>query len=292
MGKKIEKTIDTVVLHQSETAPKATGEQVVLLAISLLKQTREDMAKVQATPDLLQLEADFGPGWLVGFSSKLAIAISALSANMALNLNCELADIIRDYVVSGFPIDANDKKMFRPVTERFETVTAVACRRNYLMAIARAENLTDSLLDEIIATTPEDDYASQVLLRDKLHALMTGHGMSWKTLSMVWLVAWPMLSWLIPVDRHVMARLGLDKEKNDLSDRVTYLAIERLVIRELEAVQADPTLCALIREQGIDPATIRFLEWHWATWLAYRMLAGVPESTGVSHQQLGCRHYR
>lgn len=292
MGKKIEKTIDTVVLHQAETAPKATKEQVILLAISLLKQTREDMAKVQATPDLLELEAEYGPGWIVGFSSKLAVAISALSANMALNLNCALADVIRDFVVGSFPIDANDKKMFRPVTERFEGITAVACRRNYLMAIARAENLPDADLDAIIATTPPDDYASQVELRDKLHALMTGHGMSYKTLSMVWLVAWPLISWLVPVDRHVMARLGLDKEKNDLSDRCTYLAIERIVIRELEEVQADETLCALISEQGIEAASIRYLEWHWATWLAYRMLAGVPESTGVSHQQLGCRHYR
>jgi hypothetical protein len=292
MARKIEKTIDSVVLVKSETAPKATSEQVIALAITLLKQTREDMQKVQATPDVAALEAEYGPGWIIGFSSKLAIAISALSANMALAPNCKLADIIRDFVIGSFPIDANDKKGFRPVTERFETVTAVACRRNYLMAIARAENLPDADLDAIVATTPADDYASQVLLRDKLHALMTGHGMSYKTLSMVWLVAWPLISWLVPVDRHVMARFGLDKDKNDLSDRVTYLAIERLVIRELEAVQADEEQCALIAEQGIDAASIRYLEWHWATWLAYRMLAGVPESTGVSHQQLGCRHYR
>jgi hypothetical protein len=106
-----------------------------------------------------------------------------------------------------------------------------------------------------------------------------GLGLAYKTLSFAALLLWPTRSQLVPVDRHVCARLGIDGADvaRTMRQAGLYTAAEDDVCQEWQKAGSPYTL-------GV---------WHWYKWEAWRQangdapLAGVPQS----HQWLNCYAY-
>ncbi len=201
-------------------------------------------------------------------SVKLAVWASALSADMSLGKNCQLARLVARFVEDRLPAEPELFQYLSQATRRLR-------RNSHMRALARAEELEDLGLLAQFLEFP-DEYSEQVKWRDRLYALMTGYGMAWKTCSMVALCLYPTRSHLVPVDRHVLARLGLQAGSPSKCDE--YLAIERMVLDEQERNQHQE---------------VSGLVWHWFKWEEWRQLQGASLAVegAESHLGLSCRWY-
>jgi hypothetical protein len=201
-------------------------------------------------------------------SVKLAVWASALSADMSLSKNCQLARLVARFVTEPLP---NQEELFQYLSR----ATRRLRRNSHMRALARAEELDNlGMLAEFLEFP--DEYEQQVAWRDRLHALMTGYGMSWKTCSMVALCLLPTRSHLVPVDRHVLARFGLPG--GSPNKRSEYIAVEKMVLDE--------------RDRN-GHQEVSGLVWHWFKWEEWRQLHGASLAVegAESHLGLSCRWY-
>lgn len=201
-------------------------------------------------------------------SVKLAVWASALSADMSLSKNCQLARLVARFVESRLPPEPELFQYLSQATRRLR-------RNSHMRALARAEALDDAGLLAQFLRFP-DEYDKQVEWRDRLHSLLAGYGMSWKTCSMVALCLYPTRSHLVPVDRHVLARFGLPK--GSPGKRPEYIAVEKMVLDERDSNG----------HQGVNG-----LAWHWFKWEEWRQTCGASRAIegAESHLGLSCRWY-
>ena len=123
----------------------------------------------------------------------------------------------------------------------------------------------------------------QVEWRNSIYKLMHGHGMTWKTISFAALILDPLHCELIPIDRHVMARLGKTKrcgkaDKDSPQQLGKYLVIEQEVRTERNNAGYEHLPLGL---------------WHWFKWEGYRyFVARSSQGNGdiESHNGLSCRY--
>jgi len=116
--------------------------------------------------------------------------------------------------------------------------------------------------------------------RESLLQVLKGKCFSRKTISMAALLMWPVESLLVPVDRHVMARLGYDREAYESSSRNRKLYLE-----------AENTIW---NEWTESESWAPFMVWHWYKWEEYRRSIGASNYTTEqpeSHIQLSCHWY-
>lgn len=202
-------------------------------------------------------------------SVKFAIWNSALSTRQPLSKNCALARLLARFVDTELPAQ---ETLFLYLAQ----ATRFLNRHQHFPALYSADQLDrQGLLDQFLPV-PER-YPDQVLWRDRLYTLFSGHGLGWKTASMVAFLLAPTTSHLVLVDCHVIARLGLGLHSSP-KDRATYLEIERTLHNERDSAGFQDV-----------PGII----WHWYTWEYWRQLHGKSLATegAESHLGLSCRWY-
>lgn len=204
-------------------------------------------------------QGDFKP------SVKFALWCAALSTQQTLHKNCLLADLLRPYIDKPLPE--------RDTLWRLLKRAAGVLYNQHFIALYHIEYLEKSGQLNGLENIGEC-YLDQVDWRDKVYKLCNGKGLAWKTISFAALILAPLSCELVPVDRHVLARLGYDNSKG-VPQRKRYLAIESEVIDE----QWD-------NNQEEIPTSL----WHWYKWEEYRQLNLHSKSDVCeSHGSLSCR---
>lgn len=200
-------------------------------------------------------------------SVKLAFWYSALSTMQQLKRNCAVASLLRAYRDKPLP---PREELYNQLRLSGAIVFTRHMDSLYYVEYLEKAGLLDGL--EHIGTI----YPAQVEWRDKVHALVKGHGLSWKTISFAALLLQPETCQLVPVDRHVLMRLGYNS-KDSPGNRERYINIELHVMRE----QADSSYTDIP------------LSWfHWLKWEEYRQLVAKSSAcngTMESHKDLSCR---
>ncbi len=201
-------------------------------------------------------------------SLKLALWASACSTQQALSKNGEMARLLACYVHRPLPDRDTLAVMFRQVKCFFSG--------RMLDTIYFVEWLEKSGQLGGLDKLPEG-YEAQVTWRDKLITLVAGHGLSFKTISFAALLIAPLTCELVPVDRHVLARLGFET-RNSPQKRREYMTIEARIIRERYEASSEAIPLAL---------------WHWMKWEEHRYACGASQGNGKveSHAMLSpCRY--
>lgn len=200
-------------------------------------------------------------------SIKAALWYAAVSANNSLDQNCKIARVLRTFVASE-ALPEKHSELFDRVEREAGTrkLTSVTRESIYITAEKDAIGALDDIADLPVG------YAAQVAWRDTVAKMF---GLGYKTASFAALLLRPDICELVPVDRHVLARLGY-VERDSPSARKKYLEVEHKVIAE----QA---------EAGID---LPHGQWHWYKWEEYRQLKGVSKHHTLElHDDLNVRKY-
>lgn len=198
---------------------------------------------------------------------KFALWLGCLTANASIAETCEQARRLRPYARRRLPQDSD--KIVRLLAGT--GLTTVKLRGLY-----HVQGLADSGalrgLETLGAT-----YSEQLAWRDRVWGLCHGHGFALKTISMAALLIDPLHCELVPVDRHVLARLGLPENYTAGDSRpaiARYLEVEQFVHHERDG-----------HAWYISAAVEHWLL--WARWIA----AKYPDrATLESHAPLTCRY--
>jgi hypothetical protein len=218
--------------------------------------------------DVLKAANELGEGNRAP-SLKYALWLAALSPQKSLAENSRASQVLRRYVRGSLP--------------KRETL-----RRN--LREARVGMLYESMLDALYwvemleffgvlkayETLPESA-EGWVAWRDGLRDVVKGHGLGYKCLSFAALLFDPLGCDLVPVDRHVLARLGY-KQVGSPQSRKRYTAVERQVRDERDAAGYAALPVAL---------------WHWLKWEEWRQFKHESEGREgcESHAGLSVRRY-
>lgn len=209
--------------------------------------------------------------WLLGTgerepSVKFALWIASMSVQQSLDKNGAMAVLLRPYVNNPLPDREQLAKLLRQARGVFYGST-LDCLY-YVEYLERAGKLVGL---ENIGT----GYVDQLAWRDRVLGLVRGHGLAYKTVSFAAMLLSPLTCELIPVDRHVMQRLGYPT-KNSPTSYKKYLRIEQEVLNERDA--CNPHCPGIL--------------FHWYKWEEYRQSIGVSKSDVCqSHKNLSVRSY-
>lgn len=200
-------------------------------------------------------------------SVKFALWVSALSTQQTLSGNCRLADLLRPYIDKPLPSNEHNELWNYLSSARGVLYRSHIRALYHIEALERAGELVG--LENI-----GDNYTAQLDWRKRVYSLVNGYGMAWKTISFAALIIDARKCELVPVDRHVLARLGYDN-KCGVQSYPKYLRIEQEVMMERN-------------EQGRND--IPLSHWHWYKWEEYRQMQGKSKSNECeSHLSLNCR---
>lgn len=184
---------------------------------------------------------------------RLAMWAATLSAQRNLKVNGKLLTGLRPYVHRNEPLPTSP-----------DTVLAILksgakfCCRNDAVHVCWVDWAYHQGLLEPLTHKPTD-YAGWLQWRRTFLKIAGGHGFSWKTASFTALLMWPLDCPLVPVDRHVVARLY---EPASLCERLgAWRNYDRLEQRVVEEWVSNGQPCGL----GL---------WHWYTWSAWRQATG------------------
>lgn len=177
---------------------------------------------------------------------KLALWAAALSASRSLDVNADLYQPLR----TGAPLPQDPAAVLSLLKAGHGFVCANDARHILYAEWADREGLLDPYRE------CPGTLAEWRAWRQGLYEILAGHGWNLKTISFAGLLMWPTRCPLVPVDRHVMARLGhTAREYKRLSKcPKLYQAIEQEVAEEWLAAGQPRTL-------GV---------WHWYKWSEYR----------------------
>lgn len=199
-------------------------------------------------------------------SVKFALWLGCLSANEGLDVTCEQARRLARYKRRRLPEDSGAIKRLLAGTG----LTAVK-----LGGLYHVQGLQDSGqlrgLETLGAT-----YEEQLVWREKVWALCHGHGFALKTISFAALLLDPLHCELVPVDRHVKARLGLPERyaSGDSKPAIArYLDVERYIQDERD------------RNHWYVSAAVE----HWLAWARWIATKHPDRATLESHAALSCR---
>lgn len=208
---------------------------------------------------------------------KRALFNAAFSPNQELQPNGTVALALKPYVTKDLPHKSELYAYLLETNKQAEKgYRANLSCQSYWQAVYHIESLHKRGLLEQFCIEPQT-FLEWRTTRDRLYALFhdgTGnYGMSWKTLSFALLLIWPLTCDLVPVDRFVMARFGLDG--GSPQEKKAYERVEQLVIDER-------------KEAGFE--NIPLGQWHWYKWEEYRQLQGKSLADGAvqSHRALCC----
>lgn len=200
-------------------------------------------------------------------SVKFALWVSALSTQQSLSANCRLAELLRPYIDTPLPTNENGELWV------YLSQAKGVLYRSHIRALYHIEGLERAGelngLENI-----GDNYTSQLAWRERVYHLVHGYGMAYKTVSFAALIIDPLHCELVPVDRHVNARLGFNKNISCKSLK-QYLEREQLVMSERN-------------DAGFNDIPLGL--WHWFKWEQYRQTVGASKSHSCeSHNGLNCR---
>lgn len=218
---------------------------------------------------------------------KLALAAGILSANNRLDRNGWQVHSLREYMQlhnGRFPADIETLKAITSLAG----YTASRQHCVYLLELQAAED--DGQLAPL---SHKPQTANEWLLWRQ--AARTLRGLGWKTASFAALLMWPFDCPLVPVDRHVIARLAFagklqrfnippeklqSRLRNDASGYRLYRAIERIVGNEK------------LRSSDVNARHVSTAIWHWAQWSTWRQFVGQePKGSCESHANLSAYWY-
>lgn len=208
---------------------------------------------------------------------KFALQIAALSPQKSIRANARGAEVLSHYVVSGLPAP---ESLHAGLVEHG---TGMVTDR-MLSALYWAERMDKAGWLDPYKRVPQGR-AEWVAWRDGLRELLRGHGYGYKVISFAGLIYAPLECELVPIDRHVLARLGLTtrtgKERTaSPQSRHLYLRIEDILIAERDQAGKSGVPLGL---------------WHWLRWANWRELTGASELWGdavTDHAALSCCNYR
>lgn len=202
-------------------------------------------------------------------SVKFALWIAALSTQQTLEKNGKLARLLALYVTQPLP---EREALYQYLKQAKAVLYTVHLDSLYYIEYLEKTGQLDGL--ERIGS----GYLDQCRWRDRVYKLTHGHGLGWKTISFAALILEPSKSELVPVDRHVLRRLGYNTDNSPQTKRA-YIAVEQQVIDE-----RDTAGCSTI------PLGI----FHWYKWEEYRAVKSVGyRGNGdiETHAPLSCRAY-
>ena len=183
---------------------------------------------------------------------KLALWAATMSAQNQLSWNGLQVHALRPYAARELPTSVDETLAIIRSGHTF-AYEQTAVHVNWVDWAAR-----EGLLDPF--THKPSDYAGWLDWRKRLYRVASGHGFSWKTLSFAGLLMWPTECQLVPVDRHVMARLGRPSAHcGRLGAWKLYNEVEQEVVEEWLSAGRPYTI-------GV---------WHWYKWSAWRQAKGV-----------------
>lgn len=199
-------------------------------------------------------------------SVKMALWAGILSANASVTQNEKQLDILRPFVRVGLPDDPQE--LFRAMkgTQNF---FGAKCRGLYWVEKLERDGKLAGL--EHIGCTAQEQEA----WRKQVYGLMHGHGMGWKAISFAAGILSPLTCELVPVDRHVLKRLGYPTDRSPKGYKV-YVGIEEQVRHERDTARYD---------------LVPLFVWHWLKWEEWRQHTGASTSTAgcQTHAGLSCR---
>jgi thermostable 8-oxoguanine DNA glycosylase len=201
-------------------------------------------------------------------SLKLALFAAAMSPLQALHKNGLQTRILANYVASPLPTQ----------DDLFEELKAARgnINRTHMMALYSVEDIANrGILDQFV--TMGKTYEDQTEWREGLLTHLKGRGMARKTISFAGLIYNPLECDLVPVDRHVMKRLGY-KTDNSPASKKKYFEVETRIIEER-------------KQAGYESVPLGI--WHWYKWEEWRQINGdsLNKSGVESHKLLSCRIY-
>ena len=206
---------------------------------------------------------------------KFALQIAALSPQKSVRQNACAAEVLARYVESGLPESRESlrRELARNGSGMVYGTMIDACYWAELMD-------RTGLLDPY-KRVPQG-YEAWVSWRDGLRELLRGHGFGYKVISFAGLIYAPLECELVPVDRHVLARLGITSRtgrplSSSPQSRHMYLTIERMVRAERDAAGKSGVPLGL---------------WHWLRWEQWRESTGASRAWGDGldeHAKLSCR---
>jgi hypothetical protein len=183
---------------------------------------------------------------------KYALWAASLSPQKRLSYNILQAEALLPYI--DRPLPQNNEAVFNLIRSAHPFVSHSNAK--YILAIEAAER--DGRLDELshMPTTYHD------WLAWRLAVVSQFKGISFKAASFVALLMWPLDCPLIPVDSHVVARLGLPKSMYLASSKSykVYRLIEKMVLHEWYKSGY---------RHLVSPAV-----WHWYKWSEWRQATG------------------
>jgi hypothetical protein len=227
----------------------------------------------QAAADLIWPVADKQSYAVKPWNIKRAVYAAGFSPNQKLPANCTVARALVPYTFEPLP---EKQALYEYLMDTNRQAPSgrkanLSCS-SYWSSIYRAEELETfgKLADLCWKPT---NRAEWVEWRDQMYALWhskdRGYGMSYKTISFAALLLWPLECELVPVDTHVLQRLGCP-EKGTPQQRTRYMEIEQMVIDERHEAGCDDTPLGI---------------WHWLKWNEH--LTG-EASVVESHKDLCC----
>ena len=202
-------------------------------------------------------------------SVKVALMAAILSAQESLERNAREMEVLREH---GWLIELpHDHEQVWQALRGLGYVTRTKVEGLYWAEALDKAGLLRGL--ENIGT----GYEQQNVWREQVYKLMHGHGMAYKTISFAALILDPLACELVPIDRHHLARLGLDNRRACKSVR-RYLAIEQTIRDERDMAGFERVPLGL---------------WAWLQWENWRQQTGASKSAGEcqSHAALSCRNY-
>jgi hypothetical protein len=204
-------------------------------------------------------------------SLKFALWIAAMSPQKDVVLNGRAARVLAGYVSGGLP---QDRELVYRALKRATVGIVYATMIDALYWVEQLDNFGALKAYEQVPT----DHEGWIAWRDGLRAICKGHGLGYKVISFAGLIYAPLACDLVPVDRHVMARLGY-KRVGSPQTRGGYTRVEEQVRCERD---------------GAGYTHIPLALWHWLKWEEYRQETGASKAHGTgceSHARLSCRAY-
>lgn len=199
-------------------------------------------------------------------SVKMALWAAILSANSSVVNNERQLAIIRPFARTGLPSDQQELYRLMRGTQGF---FGAKCRGLYY--VEKLERMGKLAGLEHIG----DTYEQQCEWRRRVYDLMHGHGMAWKTISFAAAILSPLTCELVPVDSHVLTRLGYETKASP-KGYARYIGIEQQVASERDSAYFQD---------------VPLFAWHWYKWEEHRQGTGASTVTNgaQSHAGLSCR---
>jgi hypothetical protein len=174
---------------------------------------------------------------------KLALWAAAVSPMMRLDRNGTIVRLLAPYVTQPLPDDPT--ALYTYLAQSGAWIRHNLIRSLYAIEACEREGKLPAMPGRNWSREQWIAWRNQV-------AKLPGLGL--KTASFAGLLLRPMTCELVPVDRHVLARLGFDTDKSPASVRA-YNAVEQLVVDE---------------RARYGYAHVSLGVWHWLKWSEYR----------------------